>query len=144
MLLSGKTYKFPDGLPMRGPLSAMVADIFIDHLESAVLESSPHASHLRHWARYVDDIFGIWHGPEASLHLLLQELDGFDPDIKFTLQIGKVNINFLDINVSFIEDKNFLRPKFNIYRKETYTGVSIHADSQNGHYQLLNTPPIIN
>jgi len=125
----GKTYKFLDGLPMGGPLSAMVADIFIGHLESMIIDSSPHATHIRHWARYFDDIFGIWHGPEASLHLLLQELNNFDPEIKFTLQIGKENINFLGINVSFIEDKNVLRPKFNTYRKETYTGISIHADS---------------
>lgn len=40
---------------MRGPLSAPIADIFIDYLETLLLDSSPYANRVRFWARYVDD-----------------------------------------------------------------------------------------
>lgn len=109
-----KTYKFPDGLPI---LSLLVADIFMDELEKSILWSSSHAHHVRYWARYVDDILCVWYGSESSLQLFLQELNAYDPEIQFTLEIGGAHLDFFYLSIKLAENLNVLQPKFSVYRK---------------------------
>ena len=126
-----KSYKFPGGVPMGGPLSALVADIFKDELETFFVESSSYAraTHIRFWARYVDDVLCIWMGPHSVLQDFLQALNNYDPSLKFTLEMGGERINFLDLIISLMEQQNILRASFQVYRKVNFSGVSIHADS---------------
>ena len=61
----GKTYRFPDGLPMGAPLSMLVADIFMDHLKSSILTSQDSSiSNILFYARYVDDVICVWNGSD--------------------------------------------------------------------------------
>jgi len=52
----GRTYRFPDGLPIEGPSPTLVADTFMDDLENQFLTSGPETDHILYYARYVDDI----------------------------------------------------------------------------------------
>ena len=122
-------YKFPDGFPMGGPLSSLVADIFMDDLETRFLSSEPLSPHIRHWSRYVDDVLCVWHGSRTDLKLCLDRLNTICPSLQFTLEIGGQQINFLDLTISLKEYQNVLSPSFNIFRKSTFTGVAIHSSS---------------
>ena len=114
---------------MRGPLSTLVADVFMDELETFFVESSSFASYIRFWARYVDDGLCIWMGPHSLLQDFLQALNNYDPSLKFPLEIGGERINHLDFTISLTEQRNILRTNFHVYRKATFSGVSIHARS---------------
>jgi len=39
-VFGGTVYRFPDGLPMRGPLSILVADVFLNRLETEIVETN--------------------------------------------------------------------------------------------------------
>ena len=55
------------------------------------------------WFRYIDDIFFIWNHSEDELNKFLENLNKFKSNLKFTYEISKDNINFLDLNVSIRE-----------------------------------------
>ena len=57
-------YEQTDGAAMGSPLSPIVANLFMEHIEEKDITSSPFKPHL--WTRnsYVDNTFVIWpHGP---------------------------------------------------------------------------------
>jgi len=128
-VFQGSVYRFPDGLPMGGPLSMLMADVFMDSLETELLLSSPNTPNIRFWRRYVDDVICVWAGNEPDAQSLLDDLNNFDPGFDFTLEFGGQSLNYLDLHISLIEQHNILRTSVGIYRKSSYTGVSIHASS---------------
>ena len=110
-------HKFPDCLPMGGPLSMLVADIFMDRLETDILGDGGVSQYIRFWARSVD-IICIWRGPDVEFRNFLGVLNGYDAEIKFTAEIGGNRIDFLDLSISLVEHLNILRANFGIYRKD--------------------------
>jgi len=48
----------------------------------------------------------------------------------FTLEIGGSQIHFLDLTLQLVPAQQMLKVEFAIYRKPTYTGVSIAHDSK--------------
>ena len=100
---------------VRGPLSALVAYIFMDELETFFFESSTYATHIRFWARYVDDVLCVWMGPHSVLQDLLQALNNYDPSLKFTLEIEGERINYLDYIIFLTKQQNILRASFQVY-----------------------------
>ena len=58
------------------------------------------------WFRYIDDIFFIWAPGKEHLETFLQELNNFNPDLKFTYASNKKKIPFLDLMVKLNEGKN--------------------------------------
>ena len=122
-------YKFSDGLPMGGPLSSLVADLFMDAQEQLFLNFDPLSSQVRYWARYMDDVLCVWHGSLPDLHTCLNHLNAIHPSLLFTMEVGGSKLNYLDLTISLEEHNNVLTPSFSIYRKPTYSGVSIHSSS---------------
>jgi len=114
---------------MRNGLDPPVANIFLDKLESDVLTTSPRAHFIRAWMRYVDDVVCIWCGSINEAPLFLQELNSYDPGIKFTIEIGGNTLSFVDLKLSLADHGNILKIAFGIHRKDTFSGVSIHRDS---------------
>ena len=95
----GKTYQFPDGLPMGGPLSSLVADAFLSHMEDQLLRDPAISQNIVFYKRYVDDILCIWNGSDEQLNLTLAKLNSFHPAMKFVMEIGDQVINFLDLTL---------------------------------------------
>lgn len=125
----GKTYKFPDGLPMGGPLSSLTAEVFMSKLESDIISSSNHSNRIHFWRRYVDDVICVWNGTDVQLQHFLDELNHYHPSIEFTIEIGGRVINYLDLTIQLVSSTHGLTPSLDIYRKNTFSGISIHAHS---------------
>lgn len=102
-------YQFPDGLPMGGPLSCLVAEVFMDYLEHKLFETFC-TPHVVEWIRYVDDILCVWNGSEDQLRKFLDSLNSLEPTISFTLEIGGRSLNFLDLTISLLPPPPSLPP----------------------------------
>ena len=55
--------------------------------------------------RYNDGIFIIWQYGENELKIFLEKLNNFYPSIKFTFEYSREKINYLDVQVIFMEGK---------------------------------------
>ena len=112
---------------MGGPLSSLLADIFMDRLEQWILKFGRHSSKALLWYRFVDDIFCIWTGTDSELALFTHDLHSFDEKLSFSVTDSSHAANYLDVSISLVQDDiddNSLTPKFAIYRKPQYTGVN--------------------
>ena len=120
-------YRQSSGLAMGSNLSPLMADIFMDHLETTIIaENRLFKKHIKFWARYVDDIFAIFKGTYDDLAEFLKFIDSVHANIKFTyeLEVGSA-LPFLDLNIR--RTTNAL--SFEIYRKPTSTDHVIHYRS---------------
>ena len=122
-----------EGLAMGSPLSGLLAEIFLDELESEFFSDKfkLFTKNIKAYFRYVDDIFVIHEGNDANiiaLHTILNNLS----KLQFTIERENNNsINFLDVHIT----KNNLhkRLSYDIFRKPTNTDVIIPY--------LSNSPP---
>ena len=57
------------------------------------------------WFTYIDDIFFIWTYGREHPKTFLQELNNFNPDLKFTYESNEKEILFLDLKVKLNEGK---------------------------------------
>ena len=57
------------------------------------------------WFRYIDYIFVIWIYGKNHLETFLEELNNFNPDLKFTSKSNEKQILFLDLKVKLNEGK---------------------------------------
>ena len=109
---NGKHYKQLHGTDMGSPVSVVVAEIVIQHMEEGALLACRQTMPL--WLRYVDDTFTTVHKDETdAFHDHHNEQNA---DIQFTKQIeenGK--LPFLDCLVS--RDNNELRTT--VFRSKT-------------------------
>ena len=60
-------------------------------------------SHVYYWYRYADDVLCTWAGLQDLLSEFLAYLNRRYPSIKFTLEVGGLLMNFLDLSI-FITD----------------------------------------
>jgi hypothetical protein len=78
----------------------------------------------------VDDIMCVWTGGKSELEDFFKDLNNHHNNIDFTLEVGIHELNFLDLNLQLIPaGNNFLKIKFDIYRKSVYTGQTINGHS---------------
>lgn len=122
----GVFYEQTEGLPMGSPLSPLLADLFLDSLETKALDTFDKKPRI--WIRYVDDIFLIWQHGEESLKAFHMYLNNIHPNIKFTLECMVNNsLPFLDVLVKKINS----RIETAIYRKPF--SVSTFPHNRSGH-----------
>jgi hypothetical protein len=117
-------YEQLDGAAMGSPLSPIVANIYMEELETMALNST--IQRPRMWRRYVDDTFVIWPYDDTALRDFHQHLNKQNPAIQFTIEEeteGK--IPFLDVLVT----RDGRRMKTSVYRKPTHTGRYINYSS---------------
>lgn len=108
------------GVAMGSPLSPVLANIFMEYLESEYLPNLTPRPLL--WLRYVDDIFVIWPNNQ-TFEPFFEQVNGLFPSIKFTTEWeSQGTIPFLDCLVHRSET-GF---KFRIYRKPTQSGMYLH------------------
>ena len=115
-----------DGLPMGSPLSSLLADIFLQHLETTHIQRLKDKHNILYYGRFVDDIIIIYENPADISSNILQSFNDIHEKIKYTLEVENGNtLNFLDITVRRHQTKF----TFNIFRKPTTSKNSIHNQS---------------
>lgn len=130
-IFDGKIYVQHNGVAMGAPLAPIIADIFMTHLETSLMDQLEQIG-VSEWFRYVDDTFVLLE-PNTNINNVLDLLNGFHPSIKFTHEVEKVgSIAFLNVKVirSLTSKQTLMNnqePTFcfntTIYRKETFTGL---------------------
>ena len=123
----GQFYRQKFGTAMGSPVSPLVANMFMEHLEQKLLSTAPEELKPKLWKRYVDDILEVIRRGTAEAPT--QFLNGLDDSgsIKFTYEEehdGK--LPFLDLLLDRTETD---RLKFLIYRKPTHTDQYLNFSS---------------
>ena len=80
--IGGNFYEQKEGAVMGSPVSAVVANLYMELFEELALEMVPTRPRL--WKRHVDDTFCILR--KGSTEELLHHLNGVRPTIKFTVE----------------------------------------------------------
>jgi hypothetical protein len=106
-------YRQKSGSPMGSPISGLLVEIVMQHLELIAME----VIKPKIWVRYVDDTFVIL--KSSDIPQVYAYLNTIIPELQFTMELEKDRkLNFLDILVtrspSGILDTC-------VYRKDTYT-----------------------
>ena len=108
---------------MGSPVSAVVANLYLEFFEELALSTAPSKPKL--WKRYVDDIFCIV--KRDSTKELLTHLNKIRPTIRFTIEEEKDGaLPFLDTLLKRDKDD---RLNISIYRKSTHTDRYLHFKS---------------
>ena len=97
-----------DGAPMGGPLSCLLADMFMEEYENSIDFKIESAQIDNDWLRFRDDTWFIWRYSLEALHSFIQYLNSIDPQIQWTYEVEKDNkINFPDVYVERKVDGTF-------------------------------------
>ena len=117
---------------MGSPLSPVIANMYMEHLEETALRTAPLQPTL--WLRYVDDTFVVWpHGHEELQHFH-EHINQQHPNIQFTIEEEKDGkLAFLDVQVTRSPDGLIT----SVYRKPTHTDRYIPFHSH--HHQRTTT-----
>ena len=133
----GKIYEQVKGAAMGSPLSPIVANLFMEDLETKALATAPSTPKI--WKRFVDDTFTIIQ--KADKDAFLGHINSIDANIHFTYEDPKEDgsIPFLDMII--IPDEEG-RHNTNVYRKPTHTDQYLHWDSHHAitsKYSVIGT-----
>ena len=113
---------------MGSPLSSVIANLYMEHLEENALRTSPLPPRL--WLHYVDETFVIWPHEQDELQRFHDHLNGQHPNIKFTIEHEKENkLASLGVLVTRSETRLYA----GVYRKPNHTDRYIHFHSH--HHQ---------
>ena len=120
-----------EGTAMGSPLSPVIANLFMEALESKALELSPLRPKM--WIRYVDDTFVLWPHSEEELDNFHDLLNSITPSIQFTCEKEKdKTLPFLDVSLKREDDSISTR----VHRKATHTDRYLHFSSHH-HPRIL-------
>ena len=119
------TYKQRSGLAMGSPLSSSMSDIFLNLMETTLIEKFIKNKEILHWSRYVDDILVIC--DKNSVENILEKINGYDHRLSFTVE-NMVNdkLKFLDMEL-FIDDTKIKFRK--IFKKDLNTVFTNYTES---------------
>ena len=124
-LHEGTFYEQTDGAAMGSPVSAVIANLYMEAFEEEALQSCPPECSPSVWKRYVDDTFVI--APLDRTDQLLSHLNSLRPTIRFTVELEVDNtIAFLDTLVHRETDGSLTTT---VYRKPTHTDQYLAYDS---------------
>ena len=131
-----KFFKQTKGAAMGSPLSPIIANLFMEHLEQQALTSSPKSPSL--WLRYVDDTFVIWPHSPSHLQDFLQHINRQHHDIQFTMETeNDGSLPFLDVLISKTASGY---PSHTVYRKPTHTDRYLNYNSHHPPVVIRSVP----
>ena len=112
VLIEGTGYKQKSGLAMGNNLAPMLAIIYMNDLDSQILEKTDGYVILK---RYIDDYFAFLLSKCISGERLLTIANGLNDNINFTLELPNQNqLPFLDTMVSFNPESKTVSTKLHI------------------------------
>jgi len=112
---NGSIYEQQEGAAMGSPVSAVIANLYMEVFEEQAIESAPYKPKI--WKHHIDDTFTILDC--GNVDSFLHHLNSQQPTIHFTMETEKESkIAFLDTSVSREPEG---RLTTSIYRKPTHT-----------------------
>jgi hypothetical protein len=112
---------------MGAPSSAILAEIYLQYIESINICDIFQKHNVIGYFRYVDDILLVYNEETTNINLTLQEFNNIHPKLIFTIEKEENNkTNFLDITIQRTENKL----TYGIRRKITATDTIIHNESR--------------
>ena len=99
------------------------AYIYMDCMENQFLKNKQIQPWI--WFRYTDDTFFIWTASEKKLDDFSERLNNFHPNLKFTHERSRDEINFIDVTVR-VNHGEFIT---NLYCKPTDSHLYLHFES---------------
>ena len=124
-------YKQTFGVPMGSPLSPIVADLVLQDLETHSFNLLPFKPDF--YFRYVDDV--VLATTRSRMDAIVNIFNAYHPRLKFTVEIGGEQINFLDITL--IKNRNTILHDW--YHKPTFSGRYLNYFSCHPHNQKIST-----
>ena len=118
-----RTYLQVSGTAMGTRCAPNYAIIFMAELEEDFLQQTDRKPKV--WLRFIDDIFMVWNHGEEHLKKMLEELNNFHPQIKFTEEHNEYGLSFLD-TFTFIENRQLMT---RVYHKPTDNKQYLHYSS---------------
>ena len=118
---NGKVKKQISGTAIGTKFAPPYAYIFMDQVETEFLKTQKHKPLV--WCRYIDDAFFIWTHGKEMLSLFLEDLNNFHPNIKFSHEVNKESIHFLDLSIR-LADGNI---SIDLYVKPTERRQFLHC-----------------
>ena len=120
---NGSTYEQRDGAAMGSPVSAVIANLYVEIFEEQEIKTAPCTPKI--WKRYVDDTFTIL--DRDKVDDFLQHLNSQQPSIRFAMETeNNSKIAFLDTSVCREPDGRLAN---SVYRKPTHTDQYLAYDS---------------
>ncbi|CAF4227154.1 unnamed protein product, partial [Rotaria sordida] len=115
-----------NGVAMGAPLAPVIADIFMSHLETTLMDKLTQSG-VCEWYQYADATF-IFINKDANVNNILSILNDFHPSIKFTRKIeDNDKLEFLHIQVIRSSEQQCFETT--LYRKPTFTGLLTNWNS---------------
>ena len=108
---------------MGSPVSAVIANLYMEIFEEQAIESAPCKPKI--WKRYIDDTFTIL--AQDRVDKFLQHLNSQQPSIRFTMEIEN-NSKIAFLNTSVYREPDGC-PTTSVYRKPTHTDQYLTYDS---------------
>ncbi|XP_023238268.1 uncharacterized protein LOC111637090 [Centruroides sculpturatus] len=138
---NGKIYLQKQGVPMGFPLSAILAELLMRHVERRVFSFPLTIAYPLLYLRYVDDIIVAWQHMEEEFHILKNFLMEVYSTIKFTWEKEKGGeIAFLDLKITKAQDEIL----FSVFHKFNSIPPLIPATAyQPQHYVNAAIAPLI-
>ena len=125
---NGKIYHQICGIAMGTTMAPALASIVVAYYEEQFLTKYELKPLL--WRRYIDDVLTIWPYSKQDFKLFFEGLNSIHPNLKFTMEISYISIQFLDLIIT--KDLRFLRTgqlATCIYFKHTNTFSYLHGCS---------------
>ena len=131
--LYNKSSKFDQGRLLQtngtatgAPNSCSYSDLATHRLDKLINnERINNFSELFFYGRYRDDCYVIWNGNKERLNSFHQLLNSLDENLKFTTDIAKGSLCFLDLKISIVDCKLVLT----VYSKPTDSHLYLQSNS---------------
>lgn len=130
------TYKQEHGIAMGNPAGGAIANAYMLEWDKISMNHPIYKQHIHTYARYYDDGFIIWNGPEIQLKNYLKWINTIDKHIEITSIHGKT-IPYLDIELKLTE-QNIIHTR--THRKVTATDTYLDYRSAHPKHLKANLP----
>ena len=133
-------YKPKIGIPTGGCDSRQIADLFLHWLIFVKLKDKLKLwKYIMTFKRFIDDVFGTWHGTERQFHLFVDNLncEAAKFGIKFgSWSIGK-SVDFLDVKLTIDDSCNI---QYRLFKKATDARNFLRTDSFHSPHVFSSVP----